>query len=79
MTEGKSKLPISSALWHRYVFVSRYRLTHKYIERRTTKKQPKVGVRWNVYKYEDYLYRRSCEGPNLSKKENIYLPQKIKF
>ena len=39
----EKQLSISNALWHRYMFVSRYRLTHT--ERDRQQKQPKVGFR----------------------------------
>jgi hypothetical protein len=43
----EKQLSISNALWHRYMFVSRYRLTHTHTntQRDRQQKQPKVGVR----------------------------------
>lgn len=71
----EKQLSISNALWHRYMFVSRYRLTHthKYTERQTTKTTQSWYQIEHVQIWRLFIWEKIMWTPNLSKKEKIYI------
>lgn len=71
----EKQLSISNALWHRYMFVSRFRLihTHKYTERQTTKTTQSWCQIEHVQIWRLFIWEKIMRAPNLSKTEKIYI------